>query len=103
MTLSGSDWIAADLAAALEGPGSSSVVYGAVKTRGMLDKGEVVQADGSGEYVRLQRRMVTVRAAVFPAAPTTNATLTIDGDTYRVRGVRPQDDGLVWEIDLVEV
>jgi hypothetical protein len=103
VSLTGSDTIDRNLRGMLEGFGSSSVVYGTQSTRGLFDKGETVQGDASGDFVRLQRRTLTVRAAAFLAEPLVNGTMVIDGDSYLVRGVRPTDDGLIWEIDVVEV
>jgi hypothetical protein len=69
-----------------------SVVSGAVTTYGLFDDEHTLVSDGVNE-VREERRSVLVRAGSLPGTVRQNSVLTVDGRSYKVRAVLPQDDG----------
>lgn len=97
MTLRGSALLDAHLKGMMDGFASSEVKYAGQTTRGLLDDEETLTDSPEG-IVRNRQRVLTVRAASLNAAPTRDATITVDGAAFTVRSVEPQGDGLHWRI-----
>lgn len=101
MTITGADLLAAHAAAMTQGFGSSVVVIGSVRTRGLLDDEEMLATDDSGYGVRVRRRVLTIATAALPDLPARDATLTVDGTSYTVRSAERRGDGRHTEIEVV--
>lgn len=101
MTITGDSLLAAHAAALTSGFGSSVVVIGARRMRGLLDDGESSEVDASGYQVMVRRRVLTVATAALGTMPANDSTLTIDGTSYTVRNVERRGDGRHTEIEVV--
>lgn len=99
MTITGDDLLKRHVAAMTSGFASSSVVYGAVSTRGNFDHEETL-VDGPQGIVRSNARTLIVPAAVFPSQPTRDSTITIDAVAYLVRSCDLQGDGKTYRIEV---
>ncbi len=99
MTLRGSEILDAHLRGMMDGFASSLVTYAGQTTRGLLDDEEDLTDSGEG-LVRNRRKVLLLRVASLSAAPTLDATLTVDGTAYKVRTVLLQGDGLHWRVEL---
>lgn len=97
----GSEIIARHLSAALGGFGSSSVVAGAVETRGRLLDEEVIETDRSGDLVRVRRWSLLLRAGDFETLPRQDSTVTVDETDYLVRDARVVEDGTILRLEVV--
>lgn len=81
------------LAAMCRGPLSVPVVYGTTRVRGLFDHDATLLDDGVGGEVRRDARMLTIERGALPAAVKQNSRLTVDGASFEVRAVLPQEDG----------
>ena len=88
----------ADDAATFLADFGSTVVYGGTTTKGLLDVGDVPDADGTGDVLVGVTRL---RIKTGSIAPTVNATLTVDGTSYQVRDSRRLHDGTFTMLWLV--
>lgn len=97
MTLRGAALLDAHLAGMMAGFASSEVVVEGQTVRGLLDDEETLTESAEG-IVRTRQRVLWLRVASLAEAPARDATVRIDGTTYRIRSVEVQGDGLHWRI-----
>lgn len=88
----------ADDAAAFLAEFGSTVVYAGTTTKGLFDSAEVPDADGAGDVLVGVTRL---RIKTGSIAPTVDATLTVDGASYKVRDSRLLHDGTFTMLWLV--
>jgi len=101
MTITGEALLDRHAKALTQGFGSSAVVIGSTRTRGLLSDEELYGVDEGGNPVRLRQRRLTLWTGAVDTLPARDSTLTIDGTTYTVRNVERRDDARTVEIEVV--
>lgn len=75
--------------------GTVAVVFGGQNARGQMEQVGENPEDPGGMRTPVVHTVLLMKTGAFSPAPAMNSQLTIDGTTYKVRGVDLQQDGAV--------